>query len=405
MDPDDRTDPAELGDLLATLLRSSELLPASELQRMVTIAGRLLGATSARMLVVDYSLTSLQELGDDGPTGPRQMVEGTLAGRALASAEIVVAADDDGTSKVLVPLSEGSERLGVLELVHPAWDDDLRSRLEPAVRILVLLLISKRRYTDVVLRSRRSEPLSAAAEMQWDLLPPLTCSTGAVSVSGILEPAYSIGGDSFDYALNPSGLDFAIIDAVGHGMRAVLLSVSAINSLRNSRREGLDLETTYRAAGELLETLFGGAAFVTAQLGSLTLETGDLTWLNAGHPLPLLVRDGAFIGELGCRPSLPMGLGGMVNEIATEHLQSGDRVLFYTDGVVETRSPDSGEEFGVERLADLLVRATLDGVFPAETVRRLSTSIMSYNGAGLSDDATLLVIDYHGPPASTGAAS
>lgn len=402
MQPDDRNADAELGAALATMLESTTQLPASELKTMVDIAGGLLGATSARMLVADYALTSLQELGDDGPTGPRQLVEGTLAGRAMTTAELVVSGDDE--VKVFVPLSEGSERLGVLELVHPDWSDDLRPRLEPVVRILVLLLISKRRYTDVVLRSRRSEPLSPAAEMQWDLLPPLTCSTGSVSVSGILEPAYSIGGDSFDYALNPSGLDFAITDAVGHGVGAVLLSVSAINSLRNARREGMDLEMAYLGTGEVLEAQFGGAAFVTAQIGSLTVETGDLTWLNAGHPLPLLVRDGAFIGELRCAPSLPMGLGGRVAEIVTEHLQSGDRVLFYTDGVVESRSPDTGELFGVDRLADLLVRASLDGVFPAETVRRLSASIMAYNGAGLSDDATLLVIDYHGPPASTGAA-
>jgi serine phosphatase RsbU (regulator of sigma subunit) len=398
MPQDGRRAEADLGKALATLLESTSLLPASELTTMVDIAGRLLGASSARMLVADYSLTSLQQLGNDGPTGPREQVDGTLAGRALISAEVVVSPSDPG-SRVFVPLSEGSERLGVLELTHPAWSDDVRSRLDPVVRILVLLLISKRRYTDVVLRSRRSEPLSPAAELQWDLLPPLTCSSGDVSVSGILEPAYSIGGDSFDYALNPAGLEFAIIDAVGHGMPAVLLAVTAINSLRNARREGVDLEAAYMTTGELLDAQFGNAAFVTGQLGSLTLETGDLSWINAGHPLPLLVRDRTLVGELQCAPSLPMGLGGKVTEIATEHLQSGDRVLFYTDGVVETRSPD-GELFGVERLADLLVRATLDDVYPAETVRRLSSSIMAYNGAGLSDDATLMVIDYHGPPPS-----
>jgi serine phosphatase RsbU (regulator of sigma subunit) len=391
--PHDGQAPSDLGDTLAGLLRTTELLPASELTAVVNLAGRLLGATSARMLVADYSLTSLQELGDDGPTGARQLVDGSLAGRALIGAEIVVSGDAPAT--VLVPLSEGSERLGVLELTHPAWADDVRATLDPVVRILVLLLISKRRYTDVVLRSRRSEPLSAAAEMQWDLLPPLTCSTGAVSVSGILEPAYSIGGDSFDYALNPGGLDFAIVDAMGHGMPAVLLSVSAINSLRNARREGADLETAYMDTGAVLEELFGDSRFATAQIGSLTLESGDLTWLNAGHPLPLLVRNGAFIGELQCAPSMPMGLGGTVNQIATEHLQAGDRVLFYTDGVVENRDPE-GQQFGVARLADLLVRVTLDGVFPAETVRRLSSSITAYNGAGLTDDATLLIIEYHG---------
>jgi len=357
---------ADVGEALTALLESTSLLPASELTAMVDIAGRLLGASSARMLVADYALTSLQELGEDGPTGQRQQVEGTLPGRALVSAQVVVSAGDQ-TATVFVPLAEGSERLGVLELTHPAWDDALRPLLEPVVRILVLLLISKRRYTDVVLRSRRSEPLSPAAELQWDLLPPLTCSTGAVSVSGILEPAYSIGGDSFDYALNPAGLEFAIVDAVGRGMPAVLLSVSAISSLRNARREGADLEAAYAATGDVLAEQFGDAAFVTGQLGSLTLETGDLVWLNAGHPLPLLVRDRSLVGELRCAPSLPMGLGGTVSEIATERLQPGDRVLFYTDGVVESRSPE-GELFGVERLADLLVRATLDDVFPAETV-------------------------------------
>ena len=95
-----------------------------------------------------------------------------------------------------------------------------------------------------------------------------------------------------------------------------------------------------------------------------------------------------------------MGLGGKVAEIATEHLQPGDQVLFYTDGVVETRAP-TGEPFGVPRLVDLLVRAALEQVSPEETVRRLSASVTTYNGAGLSDDATLLLLTYHGAPPPT----
>jgi serine phosphatase RsbU (regulator of sigma subunit) len=92
-----------------------------------------------------------------------------------------------------------------------------------------------------------------------------------------------------------------------------------------------------------------------------------------------------------------MGIGGAVAEIATVKLQPADRVLFYTDGVTDTRA-QGGERFGVPRLADFLVRATLDGVSPAETVRRLSASIMHYNGANLDDDATLLLVEYHGSP-------
>ena len=398
--PPDRPDgdPAiavAMGEALGALLTDTAELPACELTQVVDIAGRILGATSARMLVADYGLRSLQELGENGPLGPRMLIEGTVAGRCFATGDIIVGSGQPAT--VWVPLTEGSERLGVLELEHGAWTDSLRQIVAPVVRVLVLVLISKRRYTDVVLRGRRSEPLSVAAEIQWSLLPPLTCSTSAVSVSGILEPAYSIGGDFFDYALNPDRAEFAIVDAVGHGIAAVSIAVLALNGLRNARREMHDLAQAYLETGEVIRSQTGEGAFATAQVASLELDTGTLTWLNAGHPLPLLVRDRTFVGPLVCRASLPMGLGGTVNEIAVERLQPGDRVLFYTDGVTESHAP--GEEvFGVDRLADLLVRASTEESSPAETVRRLAAAVMSYNAQPLRDDATLLIVEYHGPP-------
>ena len=304
----------------------------------------------------------------------------------------------DDPAVVLVPLAEGSERLGVLEMTFATWDDEHAALLAPVVRVLVLLLISRRRYTDVLLRARRSEPLSPAAELQWDLLPPLTCSTPRVSVSGILEPAYSIGGDSFDYALNQDTAELAIVDAMGHGMAAVLLSVTAINCLRNARREGRGLEAAYlkHRRGDQRPGRGVGASS-PARWPPSTSSRASSPGSTPVTRCPLLVRDGTFIGELSCRPSLPMGWGGGVVEVATEHLQPGDRVLFYTDGAVETRSA-SGELFGLPRLADLFVRASLEEVPPSETVRRLSTSIVAYNGAGLSDDATLLLLSYHGTP-------
>ena len=353
--------------------------------------------SSARLLrgilIADYALTSLQVLGHHGPTADQQPVDGTTAGLCFARSEIIVS--DRRPGKVWVPLSEGSERFGVLELTHPNWTDELNETAAVVARLLVLLLVSRRRYTDVALRSRRAQPLTLAAELQWDLLPPLTCTTDDVSISGILEPAYAIGGDSFDYAINPGRAEFAIVDAVGHGMAAVFMTVAAINSLRNTRREGAGIDVAYHDAGTIIEEHFGRSNFVTGQLGSLQLDTGELTWINAGHPLPLLVRDGTYIGELACHPSLPMGLGGQVVEVAVESLQPGDRVLFFTDGVIETRGTD-GVEFGVERLADFLVRATLDSVTPAETIRRLSTSVMDYTGGDLRDDTSLLLIEYHG---------
>ncbi len=385
--------PKRFQSALVSLLEASDELPANEVVRVVQLAGELLGASSARMLVADYGLASLQPLGDDGSTSTRLAISGTLAGRCFERGEVVVSGDDPAL--VMVPLSEGSERLGVFEFVHPSWNEEAQELLDSIARVLVLVLVSKRRYTDVVQRSRRTQALQIAAEMQWDLLPPLTCASRCVSVSGILEPAYSIGGDSFDYAINPRGIEFAIIDAVGHGMSAVLMSVAAITALRNSRREGLSLEAAYHAAGDLIEQQFGQSSFVTAQIGVLTFDTGELTWLNAGHPLPLLMRDGRYIGQLSCEASWPLGLGGDVREIAAQRLQPGDRALFFTDGVIEAKSA-SGEDFGVPRLADFLVRASLDQLAQAETARRLSASVLAHNGATLNDDASLLLLDYHG---------
>jgi hypothetical protein len=374
-------------------LHDADRIPASGLCDVVDLVGRALGAERARMLVADYGLTSLQELGENGPTGPRQLIEGTMAGRCFATGEVVTIPDPP---TVWIPLVDGSERIGVLELDHPDWPDEGGAGTDAIARVLVLLLVSRRRYTDIVLRSRRALPLSIAAEIQWSLLPPLTCSTEHISASGILEPAYSIGGDSFDYAQNADGLEFAIIDAVGHGLAAVSISVVAVNGLRNARREGHGLERAYLDTDAALRSQFERSAFATAQLGSLDHHTGELQWLNAGHPLPLLVRDGTFIGEVPCRPSLPMGLDGSVTEVASIHLQPGDRVLFYTDGVIESRSPD-GDVFGLERLSDLMVRASADGTSPAECVRRLAATVLDYNGRTLRDDATLFMLEYHGP--------
>jgi serine phosphatase RsbU (regulator of sigma subunit) len=94
---------------------------------------------------------------------------------------------------------------------------------------------------------------------------------------------------------------------------------------------------------------------------------------------------------------MPMGLGGQVVEIAEEALQGGDRVLFYTDGMTESKSA-TGEIFGEARLVDYLIRATLDRVPVSETVRRLSAHVLNFVGGDLADDATMFLVEYRIEP-------
>ena len=354
----------------------------------------LLGARAARFFVADYSLRRLQQVDERGPVGPPLTIAGSLIGRVFTSGEVKILGFEP--TVVVVPLVEGSSPIGVLELDFDVWDGVIPPLLDPIVAVFVMTWIVKGRYTDVAARARRSEPLSAAAEVQWDLLPPLSCSTEDVAVSGILEPAYEIGGDSFDYAFDSSRVDFTIVDAIGHGLSAVLMSAAAINSLRNSRRAQISIVAAFDDADRSIATQFGQSYYVTGVIGTLDLQRGTLTWINAGHVLPMLVRNGTYAGPLLCKPSRPFGLGGPVVEVAEHALQPGDRVLFYTDGITEARSSD-GSFFGDDRLSDLLVRASLENLPVQETVRHLAESILSFASVGLRDDATMLLMEYRPP--------
>jgi hypothetical protein len=374
---------------------STRTLP-TEVLSLLDVMCELLGAQVARFYVADYSLRRLQQIDGRGLVGPAQMIAGTLIGRVFTSGDIQIVGTDPTT--VLVPLVEGSCPIGILELDFEVWDGLPPERLDPLVAIFVMAWIVKGRYTDTADRARRSEPLSAAAEVQWDLLPPLACSTERVAIGGILEPAYDIGGDSFDYAFDASRVDFTLVDAMGRGMSAVVMAAAAINSLRNSRRARVSIAAAYEDADRCIATQFGNSYFVTGLIGTLDLHSGDLTWINAGHVLPMLVRNGTYAGQLRCTPSRPFGLGGPVVEVAQQTLQPGDRVLFYTDGITEARASD-GSFFGEDRLADLLVRASLENLPVQETVRHLADSIIGFSCVGLRDDATMLLMEYRPPSA------
>ena len=385
----------QLNGDVARMVQDSIRTSPSDVLELLDVMCELLGAEAARFHVADYSLRTLQHIDANGSKGAPRPTAGTLIGRVFTSGEIHV--HGAHPTVVLVPLIDGSSRIGVLELDFETWDGVVPDLLEPLVATFVMAWIVKSRYTDRAARARRFEPLSPAAEVQWDLLPPLSCSSEQVALSGILEPAYSIGGDSFDYAFDSTRVDFAVVDAIGHGMAAVLMSAAAINSLRNSRRARCDLTTAYEIADASIAAQFGHSYFVTAIIGSLDLQTGTLTWINAGHVLPMLVRNGAYGGPLECTPSKPLGLGGPVVEVAEQEIQSGDRVLFYTDGITEARSSE-GTFFGADRLADFLVRASLERLPVTQTVRHLADSILEFADEGLSDDATMLLLEYHPPP-------
>jgi hypothetical protein len=356
------------------------------------------------LYLIDFEQEILQPLVDGSSleVPVEESVGATLAGRAFQTGEAVTA-DRDGAVRVWVPVYEHSVRTGVLAVTVDDPAPDVLDHCAHLGMLAGLLVASAARYTDLVHVRKRGRSMSLAASMQWDLLPPLTLRTEQVVVAGMLEPAYEVAGDGFDHSINGDRVDVALFDGMGHGIGSTLLTTLAMGAYRHQRRERRDLATTHATIDDAIALQFGADAFVTGLLVRLDTTTGGLELTNAGHPSPLLLRDRRVVGELATVATVPFGVGGGAyggvegegDHLVRTTLQPGDTVVLYTDGVVEARRPD-GEEFGVDRLADLLEREASSERAPEEVLRRLVRAVLEHQGGPLRDDATVVLLRWAG---------
>jgi serine phosphatase RsbU (regulator of sigma subunit) len=387
--------PASSGDPLRSLLRESHHLPADLLGAVVTEHASMLEAVEAVVYLADYEQHALVPLPGEGvPARLPLSIDDSPGGEAFRRVDVVRTAAPEGISRLWLPLLDGAQRAGVLEIVYdrPVSEDDEREARDYA-SLIAELSVTRDAYSDVFARLRRSRPMTVAAEMQWDLLPPLTFATDRIVITGALEPSYEIGGDTFDYAVNGATAELLVLDAVGHGLPAALLAAAGVGAYRNARREGRSLPETAALVDRVIAEQFPGSRFATAVLARLDLGSGELRWVNAGHPSPLIVRDHALVYPQPCPSSLPLGLQRRPAVECTVQLHPGDRVLLYTDGIVEARSP-GGAFFGEERLADFVVRAEAAGNPPPEMLRQLMRSVMDHQDGHLQDDASIVVLEW-----------
>ena len=361
-----------------------------------------IGATDLVAYLIDFGQTLLEPLPDHSthaslPT--TEAVATTMAGRAFIDQQVTTADRGDGV-RVWVPIVEGSDPTGVLAFTLPRLDDELlRSCTELGI-LAGFLIATHARSTDLYNLYRRRRSMSLAASMQWDLLPPLVLKAGVVTVAGLVEPAYDVGGDCFDYAVNGPALDVAIMDAMGHGLGSAMISSLAMGCYRHDRREGRSLAAMHSALGSTIRARYSDHSFATGLLGRLDLGTGIFTWTNAGHPRPLLIRNGRVITELASKPTPPWGIEGASPTVATAALEPGDSMLFYTDGITEARTPE-GDFFGVDRLVDLTDRLASDLLRPEGILRRLVASVRDHQRTdSLADDATVVLVRWDGPGGS-----
>lgn len=390
------------------LLRLAQAADPQQVVETLSLTVAELGGSDVVLFLIDYDHSRLKPHPDVVPHGEDPSVvslEGSMAGRAFMSGRPLSSQRDDGWH-VWVPVTERARKLGVLSMTLPTWDEQVEGLCVELGIAAAHLVSTADGYTDRLHLLRRRKDMSLAAEMQWGVLPPLTFSMDGTTVAGLMEPAYEVGGDCFDYSLNGDVLDVAMFDSMGHGLRSAVLGSLAVSAYRNTRREQplADLQTLLTEVDAVIAEYADGDAFVTALFAQLDVTTGELAWATAGHPEPLHVRHGATLPPVRSQPAAPLGLNSFVEqrvgvEVVGISLEPGDAVLFYTDGVVEARNPD-GEEFGVNRLADLLERESASGWDPAEVLRRLVHSVLEHHRTRLRDDASLLYVSWAAPAAS-----
>ncbi|MFA3843319.1 PP2C family protein-serine/threonine phosphatase [Streptomyces aureus] len=383
--------------LLGGLLDRARLLPPQLIAPLIAEGVAGIGGREVSILLQDYAQELLVPLpGRKLHVGQPEPMADSPAGRAFLRVDVVEVPQAGGGVRMYLPLLDGSDQVGVMALTLDTVDDDDRRLLRRLAGLVADMLVTKNAYTDQFFLARRREPMSVSAEIQWGLLPPLTMTVPQVAVAGILEPAYRVAGDSFDYALNDNILHLAVIDAMGHDLDAAAMATIVIGAYRHARRVFVSLAEKYAFMDRAISRQFGNDHFVTAQLMHLNIATGELELVNAGHPAPLLIREGTVVRQLESATTLPVGFGGETPRIKEHTLQPGDRVLCYTDGIIEERD-DYGQPFGEERLihcVNRLGQEPSDGV--RADLRRLSHTLKKERRGRTSDDATLFMIEWHG---------
>jgi len=317
----------------------------------------------------------------------RVPLEGSAHGRALA-AQAVRVDEEAGAWRVLAPVTNRGEAIGILELLldHEP-DEQAAADVALAAHALAYVVIANRRFTDLFEWGQRSVPLSLAAEIQHRLLPAsYTCEAAQFALAAWLEPAGEIAGDTFDFSLERDTLHLSMTDAVGHALDSAILATVLVGALRNGRRAGLEVaEQAGRASAGLAEH-FHDCEYVTGQLVRVDLRTGAAEIVNAGHQPPLRVRAG-HVSYIDLKPDLPFGLGEHAYQVQPLPLVPGDRVVFLTDGMVERNGPDIDIKALVAQGAEM---------HPREAVQHLIRAVVKATAGRLRDDATVMCLDWHG---------
>ncbi|MGB2714278.1 MAG: SpoIIE family protein phosphatase [Vicinamibacterales bacterium] len=287
-----------------------------------------------------------------------------------------------------VDLAVEAMRRGVRDFVQKPWDNKqlvttLRTEIEQGRERRHRLQHEQREFDEARRIQRKLLPSSLPQYDGWELATSW-------------QPALGVGGDCFDaLALGPTRLALCIADVVGKGIPAALLMSNLQAAVRAFATEATAPRELCAQVNRILCGHIAEGRFISFCYCVIDTETGELTYANAGHYPPILIRGDGRAERLSAGGAV---LGVFVDSSYDQgrvSIGAGDRLVLYTDGITEARAADrtSEEEFGEERLVQL----TIDhrGCSAPALEARLTEAVTSFSGGHFDDDATLIVLAAH----------
>lgn len=351
-----------------------------------------LGISAARLYYrrdSNYVLRAQHGEGHHAPRGLRIATSYRPVRIAMEHGYVFMGEDDPGFDHRLekrlgvrhfaaITLGAGREYLIGFTVSSDAGADQIRLSLN-TVRHAVNLKLRQEVLQDLIEQAR---------QIQLSLLPRTPPSFADYDIAGASVPAQEVGGDLYDFLeVSRRILGVAIGDSSGHGLPAALQARDVITGLRVAISEDYKIIRAVERLNRVISRGSPSARFISLFYGELETN-GNLIYSNAGHPPPLVFRDGKIRrlrkGGLVLGPSAEA-----VYERGYLAFRPGTTMLLYTDGISEAASP-SGEEFGARRLARLLRR--IHDRPAAEIVQIVFDVVSRFSHGPLEDDRTVVVV-------------
>ena len=406
---------------LATLYRlTAEFTGQRELQDVLDLVTRtvveLLGVKACTIRLLNEAKTELviKAVANLSPEylnkGPIRLSDSTIDREVVAEGRTVYIPDHQNDPRVLYPAESRREGIvsalcapltyrgrceGVLRVYTAEkreFDWYERSLLQAVAAQAAAAIVNARLYQQATRGANLRRHVSMAAEVQRRMFPDGPPKLAGFDIAAVYVPCFELGGDFYDFLpLGQEQMGVTVCDVVGKGIRASLLTASIRASLRAHAASIYDMsEVLARVNGDLCDVTASGD-FATLFYGVIDPKARRLTYTNAGHPSPLLVRDGQ------CRRlTTGGGMVGITPDFTWDHevldLAAGDVLLMFTDGLIEALNFQD-EAFGMARTERAALAAVGQGPSAEGIAKHVLWEMRRFAGLQTRfDDLTLLAI-------------